>query len=111
MNFAADIPIFMDAFGNADATFQLNGVTVKTVTAIFDQSVEVYSPGQANLTEFKPAITIASSGMDDISRTHTVKLVPKTGYEQLIKTGEYKIYLESEPDGHGLTRIVLVAKK
>jgi hypothetical protein len=100
MDLAADQQFALNEAGQP-ATFSLDGVTVKTVTAIFDQSVEIYSPGQADTTEFKPAITVASSDMDGISKTHTVTISGK----------EYKIYLEPEPDGHGLTRIVLVAKK
>jgi len=82
-------------------SFILDGVTVRTTGCIFDQSVEIYSPGQTDMTEFKPAVTVASADMDGIGRAH------------LVVTGgkEYKIYLEPEPDGHGLTRIILVAKR
>lgn len=90
----------LSKFGSP-ATFYLNGTAVKTVTAIFDQAVEVYSPGQTDMTEFKPAITVATSDMDGITRTHTVTTGGK----------EYKIFREPEPDGHGMTHLILAAKK
>lgn len=82
-------------------SFTLDGVTVRTMSCIFDQSVEIFTPGDMDTTEFKPAVTVATADMDGITRQH------------LVVTGgkEYRIYREPEHDGHGLTRITLAAKK
>jgi hypothetical protein len=92
--------LLLSRFG-VPATFLLNGVTIREgVNVSFDQSVETWSPGQADLTEFRPAITVASADVADVPRTATV----------VIGTTEYRFYHEPEPDGHGLTQILLVKK-
>lgn len=112
MDFAANNYLMFREFANATVNFTLNGVAVKSdVRAILDEKVEVFSPGQTNMTEFKPAITVASADLQNIDQSHLAHVVPDPNWQGTLREGDFKFYGPPEPDGQGFTFIILVAKK
>lgn len=98
---------FADLVGKADAasiaTFgepvviRLSGVTVKTVTGIFDESVETVDGYEMERVVFRPQVTLLDADAAGVTRGHTIE----------VRGVEYRLFGDPRPAA-GLTRLLLV---
>lgn len=97
---ASDFTALLADWGQS-VSLRLGGVEVRQITAVFDEAVETWSPGETEVAVLRPALTAATADLAGIDRTHT-----------LITGGvEYRLFGEPRPDGTGLSRAFLTVKK
>ncbi len=88
-------------FANVDVTISLDGLLVRNIRGIFDESSEVVSPFESSQVVIKPAVTVNDTDFIGITSENALTIRGK----------DYRFDGKPRPDGHGFTLIYLQVKK